>query len=92
MTIFLRFPDEPTFLALLPEGVEARREITLPAGALSVVGTIYKPTGEVVESMYGGQEPVMAATPGWHVNAIGTIPEGMLAYQIPAPTNPMRTF
>ena len=45
-----------------------------PGTAISVIGTIYQPTGEstIVD---GESVPVMAAVPGYHVNVRTTSPE-----------------
>lgn len=36
--------------------------------AIDVVGTIYKPTGNMLTDADGNEYPEMAAQPGWHVN------------------------
>ena len=35
--------------------------------AIDIIGTIYKPTGEMITTDEG-EVPEMAASPGWHVN------------------------
>ena len=35
--------------------------------AIDILGTIYKPTGEMIQ-IDEGEAPVMAAVDGWHVN------------------------
>lgn len=63
---FLRFPDEATATPLLFDVVD--EDVLRPRyRAVDVIGTIYKPTGEVVDQ--GDLEvPVVEAIEGWHVN------------------------
>lgn len=83
-TIYLRFADEAEFLAACAAaGIEPALEITLPDCALSVIGTLY--------DMADPENPVAKA--GWHVNALGTLPDGWEAYAVtPDPVTPARTF
>lgn len=45
-----------------------------PDAAIDVIGTIYQQTGETT-LVDGGEVPVMAAAPGYHVNVRTTSPE-----------------
>jgi hypothetical protein len=60
--------------------------------AVDVVGTIYKPTGNVLpaEDESGEAVPEMAPIDGWHVNVRHTEPAPELdAYKV-APKSPVR--
>lgn len=92
MTVYLRFPDEETFRALVPLGAEFDGEtvVPLPSGiaALSVVGTLLL-GGEYDER--GGVLVPPVVLPGWHVNVIGNLPLGWLPYEV-VPGSPRRVF
>jgi len=79
---FLKFPDEATANQVL--------EPFLATHSIDVIGIIYKPTGDVIDTPEG-PSPVMAALPGWHVNVRGGDEEveALAEYQI-FPTNPVR--
>ena len=97
MTHYLKFPDETTGLAALDAAGLLRTDedghskpITASLDhALDVVGVIYRAgtfdaeTGEVITP----QIP----RPGWHVNYIGTLPDGWDAYVV-EPLRPSRVF
>ena len=71
---FLKFSDEGTADAVLFEGEdEGKRAKYL---AVDVIGTIYKPTGEMLLGE-DGEYPAMAPVPGWHANVrhTGEAPE-----------------
>lgn len=91
-TIYLRFPDEATFLAMLPADFEQQGEtgVPLPAGveAISIVGTIseggaWDEAGDVITPP--------TVVPGWHVNMLGAVPEAWAAYVV-VPLTPVRVF
>ena len=97
MTHFLRFPDETTGMAAL-DAVSLiytdedghTKPITASLNhALDVVGTIYRAgtfdpeTGEMITPP--------TPRPGWHVNYIGTLPDGWDAYVV-EPLRPSRVF
>ena len=98
MTHFLRFPDETTGLAALDAAGLLRTDedghtkpITASlTHALDVVGVIYRAgtfdeTGEVITP------PI--PRPGWHVNYLGTLPDGWEQYLVePPPLRPSRVF
>ena len=69
--------------------VVSNKFINLP---VDVIGTIYKPTGEMQQTEEG-EVPVMAAVPGWHVNVrlMGILPDVLRSYRV-TPANPVRTF
>lgn len=83
--IFLRFPDEPTFLSLAPQ--DEYGNITVPN--IDVIGTIYE-GGEYDDEGNVITPPV--AIPGYHVNMIGDVPEAWQPYVIDRPENPYRVF
>ena len=62
---FLRFADEAEANGVLFEGdgEERRAKYT----AIDVIGTIYKPTGNMIDTDEG-EAPEMAPIDGWHVN------------------------
>ena len=97
MTHYLKFPDETTGMAALDAaGLICTDEhgntkpITASLDhALDVVGVIYRAgtfdteTGEVITPP--------TPRPGWHVNYIGTLPDGWDAYVV-EPLRPSRVF
>jgi hypothetical protein len=91
-TLYLKFPDQKTFEALLPAGFERAGETVspLPTGitALSIIGAVY--TG----GSYDTEGSVLVAPtliPGYHVNALGTLPKEWTQYAI-SPSTPNRVF
>ena len=96
---FLRFPDETTGMAALDaagliytddDGNQAPITASLDH-ALDVVGVIYRAgtfdaeTGEMITP------PI--PRPGWHVNYLGTLPDGWEQYVVePPPLRPSRVF
>ena len=91
-TIFLRFPDEATFLATLPADFEQHGETgsPLPAGveAISIVVTLS--TGGAWDEA-GNVITPPTVLPGWHVNMLGAVPPEWAAYVV-VPTTPVRVF
>lgn len=87
-TIFLRFPDEATFLSAAAPYTDDEGNINLPN--LDVIGTIYE-GGE-----YDAEGTVISppvAVPGWHVNMAGsTVPPEFEPYVIERPEHPYRVF
>jgi hypothetical protein len=99
VTSYLRFPDETTFCsAALVAGFYSEPEGDNPGGyiqyshdhAMDIVGILYNDdaiadpeTGEIITPV----SPVE----GWHVNFIGTLPEGWEQYLV-VPRNPRRKF
>ena len=98
----LQFTDEEAWLAAADAAgwvtyeytqqdppVVSNKFINLP---VDVIGTIYKPTGEIQQTDEG-EVPVMAAVPGWHVNVrlMGPLPDVLRSYRV-IPANPVRTF
>lgn len=89
MTIYLKFPDQSMFnSACSAAGITPAAEITLPgASSLSVIGIIY----DVDDT--DPDNPIYTPKTGWHVNALGTLPDGWDAYAVtPDPATPARTF
>lgn len=60
---FLKFADQSEADAVLFEGEERRPKYA----AVDVIGTIYKPTGKLLNTDEG-EVPEMAPIDGWHVN------------------------
>jgi hypothetical protein len=91
-TIYLRFPDEGTFVALLPHDFGAFGEcgFPLPAGitAMRVIGRIEK-GGEWDADGNVITPPVQL--PGWHVNVLGELPSEWQSYRI-HPATPLAVF
>lgn len=84
--IFLRFPNEATFLAAAaPYTTEAG--INIPN--LDVIGTIYE-GGE-----YDSEGNVITPPtqiPGYHVNTLGPVPVEFRPFVIKPPRSPIRVF
>lgn len=84
--IFLRFPDEQTYLDAIAPHCDEEGYITPPN--IDVIGTIveggeYDDEGKVIEPP--------TALEGWHVNAI-EIPGDWQPYVIDRPNKPYRIF
>ncbi len=78
--LYLRFPDQQTAEAVL-DGLD---------GAIDIIGTIYKPTGNVIVT--GDSEMLeMAALPGWHVNTRGEATDELRSYAVEVAT-PFRVW
>jgi hypothetical protein len=99
MTNYLRFPDETTFRsAAFVAGFYNESEGDNPGGyiqythdhAMDIVGILFN-NDAIVNPETG--EIASPATPmeGWHVNFIGTLPDGWGQYLV-APQNPRRKF
>ena len=84
---FLKFADQAEAEAVLFEGEE--RQAKYPA--IDVIGTIYKPTGNMIQTDEG-EVPEMAALDGWHVNVRHTEESpDLAAFQI-FPQTPSRMW
>lgn len=79
---FLKFPDEATANQVLEPFVATH--------SIDVVGNIYKPTGDVIDTPEG-PSPVMAAIPGWHVNVRGPDGADFAEYEVTVAT-PVRAW
>ena len=80
----LRFPDEAT----------ATEALTDLHAAIDVIGTIYKPTGEMLLGE-DGEYPEMAPLEGWHVNLRGVFTADdldALELFVVTPENPVRVW
>lgn len=102
MTVFLKFPDEATFVSLLPTDVSPQSEISHDGLCVSVLGIIYTnaptpiPDGFVAPAgtIYSDDTdtvPLYIPQDGYHVNAIGVLPESWAPYIINV-NNPQRIF
>ena len=76
----LRFTDE----------AEATAALTDYTGSIDIIGTIYKPTGVMLETDEG-EVPEMAAVDGWHVNTRGPMPAELLTFSV-QPQHPVRVW
>ena len=85
--IFLRFPDEATFLAAVAPYTDDEGSITIPN--LDIIGTIYE-GGEYDDE--GNVIVAPVAIEGYHVNMIGPVPEAFEAFVIERPNSPYRVF
>ena len=93
MTVYLKFPDEATFAASMPQGWERRGETAhpLPDGVEAIrimphpltVGGRYDDDGKQLEAP--------TVIPGYHVNALGDVPEAWRDY-IVTPESPLAVF
>jgi hypothetical protein len=97
MTHYLKFPDETTGMAALDaagliytddDGNQAPITASLDH-ALDVVGTIYR--SGTIDAETGEMITPPIPRPGWHVNYIGTLPDGWDAYVV-EPLRPSRVF
>ncbi|KGG90953.1 hypothetical protein P245_14375 [Comamonas thiooxydans] len=90
-TVFLQFIDEAATVAAFSQWSD---DGTIPAyvggAAVDVVGTIQRPTGEILKTE-DGEIPVLAPVPGWHINLSEPVPE-LVQYEIEAPAAPARVF
>jgi hypothetical protein len=92
MTLFLKFTDEDEARNALSDYISEGEWVTdSHTHSLSVIGMIYKPTGNIIH--LGGEHsyPEMAPIPGYHVNFIGALPESLTQYLV-TPANPTRVF
>jgi hypothetical protein len=78
--LYLRFKDE----------AEATEVLEGYAGAVDIIGVIYKPTGETLQGE-DGPYPEMTAVDGWHVNVRGPMPLDLQAFAV-TPENPVRVW
>ena len=97
MTHYLKFPDETTGMAALDAAGLLRTDedghtkpITASlTHALDVVGVIYR--SGTIDAETGEMITPPIPRPGWHVNYIGTLPDGWDAYVV-EPLRPSRVF
>jgi len=80
---FLRFADEAEANGVLFEGETPRYT------AIDVIGTIYKPTGNMLTTDEGPVDE-MAPIPGWHVNVRHMGEAAELAAYAVTPHSPVR--
>jgi hypothetical protein len=78
--LYLRFKDED----------EATEVLEGYAGAVDVIGVIYKPTGETLQGE-DGPYPEMKAVEGWHVNVRGPMLPELLPYAVEV-ASPVRVW
>lgn len=69
----LKFTDEATAIQVLEPFVATH--------SIDVIGIIYQPTSEVIDTPQG-PIPVMAARPGWHVNVRGVGKDDFCEYEV----------
>ena len=86
---FLRFANEAAAHAVFADHLteDGGWPPYIGTAAVDVVGTIYQPTGIMLED----DLPEMAALPGFHVNLSDTV-TGFAQFEIEPPTTPARVF
>ena len=99
MTHYLKFPDEATGMAALnaagliytdDDGNQAPITASLDH-ALDAIGTIYR--SGTIDAETGEMITPPIPRPGWHVNYLGTLPDGWEQYLVePPPLRPSRVF
>lgn len=82
----LKFTTEAAANKVLFDGEQSR----FPEHVIDIIGTIYKDTGAVA-TYNGVASPIMAATPGWHVNVRGPETDAFNAYIVEVAT-PLRVW
>ena len=93
MTVYLKFPDEATFAASMPEGWERRGETAhpLPDG-VEAIRIMPHPLTVGGRSDDDGQQLEPPVTiPGFHVNALGDVPDAWRNYVV-TPRAPLAVF
>lgn len=90
MTCFYKFASEAEFLTVAAEFiVDGVVPAYIGTAAVDVVGVIWKPKGETIDTDDGPMS-VFAPLDGWHVNTTEPIAEWE-EYAV-VPTNPVRVF
>ena len=92
-TFFLKFDSEAHAIDVLSKYRKDGEWILSSADyALDLVGTIYKPTGNMLQSEDGFDYPETAPLDGWHVNmACNALSDDLVPYTV-SPTSPSRIF
>lgn len=91
MTVFLQFIDKAAAVAAFsPWSGDGSIPAYLGSAAVDVVGAIWRPTGEVMQTE-DGEVPVLAPVPGWHINLSEPVPE-LAPYEVAVPATPDRVF
>ena len=96
MDYFLKFQTEAAANAVLcseqttlqDDVVETVKVSNFPQHSIDVIGTIYKPTGNMLASEEG-EFPEMAPVDGWHVNVRGAEDATLAEHHIEV-TTPVR--
>ena len=78
MIIFLRFPDEETTRAIMYEYLSDTGDwlTNSHSHTLDILGTICRPTGNMLVDETGMEYQELAPIAGFHVNFIGELPVG----------------
>ena len=85
---FLRFTNEAAARAAFADHlIEGEWPAYIGTAAVDVVGTIYRPTGNMLDD----DVPEMAALDGFHINLSDSVP-GLEGFEIDAPAAPARVF
>lgn len=92
-TFFLKFESEAHAIDVLSKYRKDGEWILSSADyALDLVGTIYKPTGNMLQSEDGFDYPETAPLDGWHVNmACHALSDDLMQYTV-NPSSPSRIF
>ena len=93
MTVYLKFPDEETFAAGMPDGWERRGETAhpLPDGVEAIRIMPHPLTTGGRHDEDGLQLEAATLLPGFHVNALGEVPDAWRPY-IVTPRAPLAVF
>lgn len=85
---FLRFQNEDAARAAFADHLqEGEWPVYIDGVAVDVVGTIYRPTGVMLDD----DVPEMAPLEGFHINLSESAPE-LVEFEIDVPTAPARVF
>ena len=85
--------EEDLWAAIPPETHEDGTPYYTGPGWISILGTIYKPTGNMLTDEEGFEYPETEPVPGFHANLV--VPEGAdvgTFPTIPAPATPVRKW
>lgn len=90
---FLRAADEASLWSALDAAGLVNDEHQPVGVSLTVIGPIYKPTGEM-QIVDGIEQPVMAPVPGYHANLRGELTAEQVALLplVPEPVTPYRVW
>ena len=92
-TTFLKFASEAEAIEHLAAFRQDDQWLTYKDGAnLDVVGTIYKPTGQMLTDAEGFKYPEMAPLDGFHVNILSEGFDEALTPFVVTPAMPSRVF
>jgi len=93
VTVYLKFPDEAAFAAGMPDGWQRRGETAhpLPDGVQAIRIMPHPLTVGGRSDDEGQQLEAPTKIPGYHVNALGDVPDAWRDY-IVTPRSPLAVF